>query len=439
MLRDLFAKYGELQSVKLIKDHQTGKSQGYGFVSYASAEAAEQSATELNGQNFEGKTIKVEVARENAPSKSAYGGMMNGMNSMQAVEEEKNNVYICGFPKNYTKESLEGLFLPFGKIAVSRILTDASGVSRCVGFVRMEDKMAAEKSIMALNAKILDGASEPLQVRLAASSNKQKQNNMAMGMGMGMGGMNMMGQGYSGNSMYAPMRGASTFAAQQRYNPFGRPGQQQGGSQAQYGAAPQQQRGVPGANGQYGMAQQQQQVPPPQMNPAYYTGSPVSAGFPSANGGPVYDPYGSQAPTAYDASMYYGQGMVNSMPYGQQNGASQYPGQFGITAQTQGSQFGGNVRANGNSNGAMSTAGDEEIFIFHLPADMTDEKLFQLFQSCGTVLKANVVKDAATGNNKGFGFVTMASAAEAAHAITTLNGYNIGSKWLRVSLKKHNN
>lgn len=66
-LSDLFAQYGEIVSTALIKDRATGQSKGFGFVELADEAAAEKAITDLNGKEFEGRRIRVNVAEEKKP------------------------------------------------------------------------------------------------------------------------------------------------------------------------------------------------------------------------------------------------------------------------------------------------------------------------------------------------------------------------------------
>lgn len=61
-VRELFAQYGEVTSVKLINDRETGRPRGFGFVEMDDQSA--QSAIEaLDGQEFGGRSLKVNEAR----------------------------------------------------------------------------------------------------------------------------------------------------------------------------------------------------------------------------------------------------------------------------------------------------------------------------------------------------------------------------------------
>lgn len=67
-LQELFAGYGKVESISLIKDHQTGDSKGFGFVEMVSNSDADKAIKALNGHNIQGRLIKVNQA-ENKPAK----------------------------------------------------------------------------------------------------------------------------------------------------------------------------------------------------------------------------------------------------------------------------------------------------------------------------------------------------------------------------------
>ena len=83
----LFAEYGEVASVKIIMDRETGRSKGYGFVEMADDEAGDKAIAALNEVDMDGKTLSVSVARprEERPRRSygnnGGGGYRGGNNS----------------------------------------------------------------------------------------------------------------------------------------------------------------------------------------------------------------------------------------------------------------------------------------------------------------------------------------------------------------------
>ena len=63
-----------------------------------------------------------------------------------------------------------------------------------------------------------------------------------------------------------------------------------------------------------------------------------------------------------------------------------------------------------------------KLFVGNLSFSTTDQSLGNLFAECGTVDSARIITDRETGRSKGFGFVEMASSAEAQAAISRFNG-----------------
>lgn len=62
-LQDLFAQFGEIVEAVIISDRATGRSKGFGFVTFAKEEDAEKALNEMNGKDVEGRTIVVNFAR----------------------------------------------------------------------------------------------------------------------------------------------------------------------------------------------------------------------------------------------------------------------------------------------------------------------------------------------------------------------------------------
>jgi RNA recognition motif-containing protein len=70
-IKTLFAQFGEVTSVTIIKDRDTGRSRGFGFVEMENADAA---IAQLNGKEFGGRTLTVNEAREREDRKRGGGG-----------------------------------------------------------------------------------------------------------------------------------------------------------------------------------------------------------------------------------------------------------------------------------------------------------------------------------------------------------------------------
>lgn len=77
-LETLFAAHGEVQSVALIMDRDTGRPKGFGFVQMGTPEEAAAAKTALDGTQVDGRTIKVDEAKEQQPRRSGGGGYGGG-------------------------------------------------------------------------------------------------------------------------------------------------------------------------------------------------------------------------------------------------------------------------------------------------------------------------------------------------------------------------
>src|ERR1700749_1465169 len=79
-LKQLFEAYGEVSSVKLINDRETGRSKGFGFVEMPDDENAQQAIEGLNGSEIGGRKIAVSQAEERKPSGGGGRGFGGGGN-----------------------------------------------------------------------------------------------------------------------------------------------------------------------------------------------------------------------------------------------------------------------------------------------------------------------------------------------------------------------
>jgi RNA recognition motif-containing protein len=77
-LNQYFSQIGPVATASVIKDKFTGRSRGFGFVEMANDEDAKRAIAELNGKDFEGRTIVVNEARPPQPREDrggrSYGG-----------------------------------------------------------------------------------------------------------------------------------------------------------------------------------------------------------------------------------------------------------------------------------------------------------------------------------------------------------------------------
>ena len=62
-VRSLFEEYGAVERVSVMKDRDTGRSRGFGFVEMTNADEADRAINALNGTNFGGRPLNVNEAR----------------------------------------------------------------------------------------------------------------------------------------------------------------------------------------------------------------------------------------------------------------------------------------------------------------------------------------------------------------------------------------
>jgi RNA recognition motif-containing protein len=72
-LRDLFATTGSVESVQLMRDRETGRARGFGFVEMTSEADAQNAIAQLNDKAVGGRTLTVNEARPQAP-RAGFGG-----------------------------------------------------------------------------------------------------------------------------------------------------------------------------------------------------------------------------------------------------------------------------------------------------------------------------------------------------------------------------
>ena len=62
-VKQLFGTYGEVKEVKIVTDRYTGRPRGFAFVEMANTDSANQAKKSLDGQQFHGRDLSVDLAR----------------------------------------------------------------------------------------------------------------------------------------------------------------------------------------------------------------------------------------------------------------------------------------------------------------------------------------------------------------------------------------
>jgi cold-inducible RNA-binding protein len=77
-IRTLFAPHGDVVSVSLIIDRDSGRSKGFAFVEMGTPEEAEKAKAALDGTQLDGRALKIDEAKPQAPREPRSGGYSGG-------------------------------------------------------------------------------------------------------------------------------------------------------------------------------------------------------------------------------------------------------------------------------------------------------------------------------------------------------------------------
>ncbi|CAK8576528.1 unnamed protein product [Lathyrus sativus] len=77
-LEKAFSQYGEIIDSKIINDRDTGRSRGFGFVTFATEQSMRDAIEGMNGQDMDGRNITVNEAQSRGSGGGGYGGRREG-------------------------------------------------------------------------------------------------------------------------------------------------------------------------------------------------------------------------------------------------------------------------------------------------------------------------------------------------------------------------
>ena len=73
-LRSAFEPFGEVTDAKVVQDRETGRSRGFGFVTFATPELASSARDQMDGASLDGRKIRVDIAQERQGGGGGGGG-----------------------------------------------------------------------------------------------------------------------------------------------------------------------------------------------------------------------------------------------------------------------------------------------------------------------------------------------------------------------------
>jgi RNA recognition motif-containing protein len=77
-LKEAFEVFGEVETIKIIKDNETGRSKGFGFVEMSNNSDAQSAIETLNDKEVKGRALKVNTARPRSGNRGGRGGTGDG-------------------------------------------------------------------------------------------------------------------------------------------------------------------------------------------------------------------------------------------------------------------------------------------------------------------------------------------------------------------------
>ncbi|XP_051948786.1 polyadenylate-binding protein 1-like isoform X1 [Xyrauchen texanus] len=162
-LKDIFSKYGTAMSTHVMTD-ESGKSRGFGFVSFERHEDAQMAVDEMNGKELNGKLIYVGRAQKKVERQTELKRKFEQMKQDRMTRYQGVNLYVKNLDDAIDDERLRKEFSPFGTITSAKVMM-CGGRSKGFGFVCFSSPEEATKAVTGMNGLIV--ATKPLYVALA--------------------------------------------------------------------------------------------------------------------------------------------------------------------------------------------------------------------------------------------------------------------------------
>ncbi|XP_063222576.1 CUGBP Elav-like family member 1 isoform X42 [Bacillus rossius redtenbacheri] len=474
-LRKMFEEFGRVHQINVLRDKVTGQSKGCCFVTFFTRKAA------LDAQN----------ALHNIKTLT---GMHHPIQMKPADSENRNErkLFVGMLSKKCSENDVRTMFSQFGAIEECTVLRDTSGQSKGCAFVTYTSKQCAINAIKTMHhSQTMEGCSSPLVVKFADTQKEKDQKRLQQmqanlwnlaGVNMNMtpsyisllqqlqaqggassvngqaGGLSALSSVQQQLLMQQQLAAQNSTGLQSLAAGLGLGGSAAGGANTEISPASLQ-----------GLATLANlSVTNPTVNPMSMQNLVTLAAMTGGNGANLQvSPTGSlTGPGAGGSSL----SPVTSMPLGSLAGtplnsmasinglgsglgAHNGSGLEALTSYAGIQQYSGFPSFGGGGHSASSAAsagspgsgpagkqieGPEgaNLFIYHLPQEFSDADLASTFLPFGNVVSAKVFIDKQTNLSKCFGFVSYDNPVSAQAAIQAMNGFQIGTKRLKVQLKR---
>ncbi|XP_076345959.1 cytotoxic granule associated RNA binding protein TIA1-like isoform X4 [Tachypleus tridentatus] len=154
-LREAFTPFGEISDCRVVRDPQTLKSKGYGFVSFVKKTDAENAIVQMNGQWLGTRAIRTNWATRKPANDRPNEGHTKPLTFDEIYNQSSPNnctVYCGGINQGLTDELMHKTFITYGPIQEIRVFKDKG-----YAFVRFATKEAATHAIVGTHNLKING------------------------------------------------------------------------------------------------------------------------------------------------------------------------------------------------------------------------------------------------------------------------------------------
>ncbi|XP_074599334.1 CUGBP Elav-like family member 2 isoform X2 [Brevipalpus obovatus] len=404
--RNLLEEYGDIHSLNILRDKKTAVSRGCCFVTYYTRRAA----------------LKAQDALHNI---RILQGMHHPVQMKPADSENRNErkLFVGMLSRKFNENEVRSLFSQFGNIEECIILRDSNGLSKGCAFVTFASRSNALNAIKTMNHSLtLEDCTSPVVVKFADTqkekdTRKQQQQLVRQIYAAAGSPINNYAQAWAleRSPSNVPVSqiffdGSPSFMTLTAANATSQPQQQQQQQIAAAAAA--------------SLALKQQLA----SDPISITAAMLAAALcgQTANG---------SSSNGLQSAALNGTNPLSSLNLGQHSFTASLPSINNLSkfVNSTPSQL---ALTCAQTSKPMQGPEGSNLFIYHLPPEYTDIDLAQTFASFGNIISSKVFIDKITNLSKCFGFVSFDNPLSAQTAIQAMNGFQIGSKRLKVQLKK---
>ena len=152
-LKTAFEDYGEVESASVQMDRQTGKSRGFGYVHFTTSEAAKNAMAEMDGQEIDGRTIKLDFATPRTANPTARAKQFG-----DSVSEPSSTLFVGNISFGVTEDTLWEVFAEYGDVVNVRLPTDRETEKmKGFGYVEFSSLDSAKKALEEANGMDVGG------------------------------------------------------------------------------------------------------------------------------------------------------------------------------------------------------------------------------------------------------------------------------------------